>query len=434
MASSPALAGQPTADAATHSSETETQEPVTRTEELRARRQARLDQVEPAGRSTVAELLSTVENAGFDQLVTVQLNHFRFGFGKISPVSGLTPAVQYELPRISQSPFTLRMAAAYSLRQYQAYDLQFGIFDTPAPYIFSGSNFIGAPFQFDNRSVAPLDNFLYLDLHYRTFPEEDFFGVGPDSSSGARTEYTFQDQALDVVAGHQFTRWLTLQGRVGQTTIDISPGSQDRFPDAQDLFSPRTAPGVLSSTIFFHAEASLALAFVGDPGLPGAEVELKVAQFDDLDDGLSGDRFDFTRTSGDARGYLPLGSRQRTLAARFFVSHDSAGTGSDVPFYYMQTLGGQDTLRGFRNFRFRDTNVLYMSAEYRWEAAAGLDLAVFYDTGKVFPDQDSFDFSNLRNTYGFGIRGKNLRRVVFRLDVGWSDEGTRLFITFGPSF
>ena len=160
------------------------------------------------------------------------------------------------------------------------------------------------------------------------------------------------------------------------------------------------------------------------------EVELKVAQFDDL----SEDRFDFTRISGDARGYLPLGSRQRTLAARFFVSRDSAGAGSDVPFYYMQTLGGQDRLRGFRNFRFRDTNVLYMSAEYRWEAAAGIDLAVFYDTGKVFPDQDPFDFTKLRNTYGFGIRGKNMRRVVFRLDVGWSDEGTRLFITFGPSF
>ena len=100
----------------------------------------------------------------------------------------------------------------------------------------------------------------------------------------------------------------------------------------------------------------------------------------------------------------------------------------------MQTLGGQDTLRGYRNFRFRDNNVLYMSAEYRWEAAAGIDLALFYDTGKVFPDQDGFNFDNLRDTYGFGIRGKSLRRVVFRLDIGRSDEGTRLFISFGPSF
>ena len=404
--------------------------PATRAEELRARREARLAEVTPADRSTVAEILTTMENDGFDQLVTVQREHFRFGFGKISPVSGATPAIQYERPRIGQSPITLRMAAAYSLRKYQAYDLQLGLFDTPAPYAFSGSMFVGAPFDFDNRSVAPLDSFLYLDAHYRTFPEEEFFGVGPDSSNAARSDYNIQDQALDVVAGHQLTRWLSLQARVGHTTVAISRGNQDRFPDSRDLFDETTAPGVSSRTQYFHVETGLALALEGDPGLPAAELELKFAQFDDLDE----DRFNFNRVSADARGFLPLGSRQRTLAARVFVSRDRAASGSEVPFYYMQTLGGQDTLRGYRNFRFADTNVLYMSAEYRWEAAAGIDLALFYDTGKVFPDQSDFNFKNLRNTYGFGIRGKSLRRVVFRLDVGVSDEGTRLFIAFSPSF
>ena len=78
--------------------------------------------------------------------------------------------------------------------------------------------------------------------------------------------------------------------------------------------------------------------------------------------------------------------------------------------------------------------MLYVSGEYRWEAAAGIDLAVFYDTGKVFSDRSDFGFNDLRKTVGFGIRGKSMRRVVLRLDVGRSDEGTHLYIAFGPAF
>ena len=263
VATSPALASQnrPELQARAASSQIGEQETPTRAEELRARRQARLDEVEPAERSTVAELLTTMENDGFDQLVTVQRGHFRFGFGKISPVSGATPAVQYERPRIGQSPITLRMAGAYSLRKYQAYDLQLGVFDTPAPYAFSGSMFVGAPFEYDNRSVAPLDSILYFDVHFRTFPEEEFFGIGPDSSGAARSDYNVQDRALDVVAGHQFTRWLSLQARAGHTTIDISSGNNSRFPDTQDLFNEMTAPGLSSRTQYLHLESALALAF-----------------------------------------------------------------------------------------------------------------------------------------------------------------------------
>ena len=121
-------------------------------------------------------MLTTIENDGFDQLVTVQAGHLRFGFGQISPASGGTPAIQYERPRLGATPLTLRTAAAYSFRGYQAYDLQLGVFDRPAPYPFAGDGFLGAPFDFDNRSVAPLDELLYLDLYYQRFPKEEFFG------------------------------------------------------------------------------------------------------------------------------------------------------------------------------------------------------------------------------------------------------------------
>jgi len=402
----------------------------TRVEALLAERRARLAEVEPADDSAIVRMLTTIENDGFDQIVTVQAGHFRFGFGQISPASGGTPAIQYERPRLGATPLTLRTAAAYSLRGYQAYDLQFGVFDRPAPYTFAGDGFLGAPFDFDNRSVAPLDELLYLDAHYQRFPKEEFFGVGPASSNADRSRYAIERGGVDLVAGYQPVRWLAVSGRAGLVRVDTGPGDGDRFPDTGVRFAPDTAPGIGEQTDFFRVSSGVYAAWAGDPNVPALEFGVEASRYEDRDGG----RYSFNRVSVDARGFLPLGSRQRTIAVRVFASRDDTDPGAQVPFYLMETIGGSETLRGFRDFRFRDANVLYLSGEYRWEATAGIDLAVFYDTGKVFPDASDFGLDDLRHTIGFGIRGKSLRRTVFRFDVGKGDEGTHVFLAFGPAF
>ena len=171
-----------------------------RAEELRTLRQEKLDNVEPAKASRAAKILATAENDGFDQLVTVQARHWRFGFGKISPVSSFTPAIQYERPRLGGSELTLRTSGAYSVRGYQAYDFRLGRFEEPAPYAFLGQGFLGAPFEFDRRTQERPEGFLYADLHYRNFPREEFFGLGPDSVESARTDYKLEEGAFDMVA------------------------------------------------------------------------------------------------------------------------------------------------------------------------------------------------------------------------------------------
>ena len=86
------------------------------------------------------------------------------------------------------------------------------------------------------------------------------------------------------------------------------------------------------------------------------------------------------------------------------------------------------------DYRFRDTNLLYLSGEYRWEANASVELVGFYDAGKVFPEGTNFSFQHLRHTVGGGIRAKNVRRVSIRMEVGVSPEGTLFFLSFGPAF
>ena len=91
-----------------------------------------------------------------------------------------------------------------------------------------------------------------------------------------------------------------------------------------------------------------------------------------------------------------------------------------MPFYLLRALGGANTLRGFQDQRFRDNGLIYLSGEYRWEAAPALELAVFYDAGKVFDRRSDFGFSGMEKSIGWGIRFKNHRRVLVRFDFAKS--------------
>ncbi len=100
----------------------------------------------------------------------------------------------------------------------------------------------------------------------------------------------------------------------------------------------------------------------------------------------------------------------------------------------METVGGANSIRGFREYRFRDTRNLVLNAEYRWEVWTFAHLAVFYDAGKVFSDADDLDLSGMKSGYGFGLRGQAPGGMVLHFDLARSNEGLIFHIGSGPSF
>ena len=107
-----------------------------------------------------------------------------------------------------------------------------------------------------------------------------------------------------------------------------------------------------------------------------------------------------------ARRSRPAAVRRRSspsaacIAIRGWVSSttEAADDSLGVPFYLMPTLGGNDSLRGFRNYRFRGPHALLLQAEYRWEIWSGLDAALFYDAGKVAMRRDPISISRISKT------------------------------------
>ena len=100
----------------------------------------------------------------------------------------------------------------------------------------------------------------------------------------------------------------------------------------------------------------------------------------------------------------------------------------------METLGGANSIRGFKEYRFPDTRNLLLNAEYRWEVWSYVDFAFFYDAGKVFSKAADLDLRNLKSGYGFGIRAHSPTGMVVRFDFSRSNEGFILHIGSGPSF
>jgi len=105
-----------------------------------------------------------------------------------------------------------------------------------------------------------------------------------------------------------------------------------------------------------------------------------------------------------------------------------------VPVYFMPSIGGNDSLRGFARDRFRDNNSLFFSAEHRWYVFRGLDLAIFGDAGEVAAQRGDLDFSHLEAGWGIGLRTRIRNTVFMRTDFAFSREGFQVHWTFRDVF
>jgi outer membrane protein assembly factor BamA len=140
------------------------------------------------------------------------------------------------------------------------------------------------------------------------------------------------------------------------------------------------------------------------------------------------------------------------LAARVLYSIQSA----TVPFFAMNTLvmaggtddatdqtglGGERTIRGYRQDRFIGPVAAAANAEIRWtfvrfsvlKQHVSLQVAPFVDTGRVF-DRVGLSFNDWRVAGGGGLRIGYNQSTIVMVDFGASREDTGLYIDFGMMF
>ncbi|MBI1357737.1 MAG: BamA/TamA family outer membrane protein [Acidobacteria bacterium] len=291
--------------------------------------------------------------------------------------------------------------------------------------------------KYDLRISAPrlADGRLELDFlaEQRNLARVDFYGLGPETLLADRTSFRLEDTSFTgTVAYKPFGRYLRMGLTGGSLNVNTGPGGRTEFPSTEQLFSPAAVPGLADQTSFVRGGPFVELDLRDNPRGPraGSYLAAKLNYFDDRQLG----RHDFRQLELEGQQYLPFFNKKRVIVLRARSLFSYADGDQSVPFYLKPWIGGPGELRGFRNYRFYDDNVLVMNAEYRWEAFSGLDMALFFDAGQVAPQRRLFQLQQMQTNAGFGFRF-NIRNATFlRLDFAFSHEGMRMWFRFGNPF
>jgi hypothetical protein len=264
------------------------------------------------------------------------------------------------------------------------------------------------------------------------FPEMPYYGPGPDSRKSGRSDYRLENTTVAIRPAFHLTRDLTA-GAVGAfMAFNIGPGTSSLYISAQDQYSSQVTPGIDRQTSYLKGGGFLQYDWRDKPGDPTRGGRYR-AEYDKLS-GQQFGAYSFYQLNLDAQQYIPLFHGKRVIALHGETWLSDANATQSVPFYMQPTLGGPDTLRGFRDFRYYGDNAVLIQGEYRWEASPVLDLAVFADGGKVFQNWNQLNFHAIESDVGFGVRIKSLNAVVMRIDTGFSHEGFQVWFRVSNPF
>jgi hypothetical protein len=285
-----------------------------------------------------------------------------------------------------------------------------------------------------------------------------FYGLGPSTSLAGNSEYSQKEVDLRAGINNPVTAW----GVLGANVDFLRPriGNPWQGVSTDTLYNDAEAPGLHSTDDFVRVEPYVALKIPPHRSL-ASTARISYSFYHSL----GADRFSFGRLSGSDITQIPLlipvrppkTVSQRSAKANFLCpsvrsgAHCSAGevsliervdasytrAGNVAPFYFDPTLGGQDmqgndTLRGFGDYRFRAPNRVLLQAEYRHPIWSVIGLVVFYDLGKVAFSPGDLTLARLRHDIGLGLEISVANRPVMRLSIAFgSGEPAQLQPRFG---
>lgn len=302
---------------------------------------------------------------------------------------------------------------------------------------------LDVPLQFSTHRYIGLGGFLTFPLlsgdklflkpgfAYQDRPQEDFFGLGRDSAELDRSNYDLEKRTVSLVLGSRLRRNLVLEFPVSFQNANVGRGTDNRFPDLQDRFPVADIPGATRGAELFSFGGSLEWDYRNSLTYPtkGGIWRLEALYFRDTND----QDFRFLRYTAETTHYVPLDAEHGFAIRALGIFNDRKGV-SAVPFFQKAILGGRDTMRGFREFRFYDDNAILFNVEYRWQIWRFADAVLFVDEGQVAGRPGDFSLDGFRNSHGIGLRFKSKRGQMLRMDVGHSSEGWRFYVTFSPAF
>ena len=147
-----------------------------------------------------------------------------------------------------------------------------------------------------------------------------------------------------------------------------------------------------------------------------------------------GSQYEFNSLKLDIRKYFqPFSALNHTVAIQGIANFVSG----DAPYTQLSALGGQTIMRGFVRGRYRENHYLALQAEYRLPIWRKFGMAIFGGVGDVYNKVVNFDSTELKGSYGVGLRYSILpaNHINLRLDYGRGSDGSSgIYLGIGEAF
>jgi hypothetical protein len=258
-----------------------------------------------------------------------------------------------------------------------------------------------------------------------------YYGLGPATSNEDRANFRLKQTYAGGAASLHPTRWAHLDARVTLEDISNEEGL-GRSPSIETRYPRISAPGLFSHPLYIHTETSAAIDWRTSPGYSrsGGYYGVKLVSYADQDDAT----FSFRRVDGELVQHLPVLRENWVVSLRGRIQ-STLGDEDVVPYYLLPALGSGGTLRGYSTGRFRDRQSLLTSVEFRWiPNRTAMDMAFFYDAGKVASRREDLDFNDLKTNWGIGARFHTRAATALRIELARGSEGFNLVFATSAAF
>jgi len=260
---------------------------------------------------------------------------------------------------------------------------------------------------------------------WREATQVGFYGIGPDTSVDDRTNYLFnQPYGSALFTIFPSRRFLMLRGGAELSQWSQEPG-EGSSPSVEEVYTPETLPGLDAKVTYLHTQGTIGLDGRTSPGYSrrGAYLAATLHDYKDQDD-----NFGFQVVEYEAIAHLPILRETWVLSFHGRMQHANEKDDQQIPFFMLPALGGGSSLRGYSSWRFRDQNALLLQAEWRIMVNRYLDIAFFYDAGKVAASTKDIDLKHLKDDFGFGVRFHGPFATPLRVELARSRESSISFI------
>ncbi len=253
-----------------------------------------------------------------------------------------------------------------------------------------------------------------LRLYNRTYEYDDYDANGNHKESFMR-KYAGGEFTLSRPMSEYSTNFITLRNRKDEYVKHTETGNAgDR---SGDMVWRKKNFGTTRSITLEHVTDTRDNVYEPTMGARGS-ISAEFA-------GFGGD-FSFRKYTISDTHYFKVGH------AQVFAVRGQYGIGSgSISEYNQYRVGGQDTIRGYREDQFRGDRMALASIEYRFPIVSKVTGALFTDFGGAW--DSGFKPSNMHGSVGIGL-GLNTPIGPLRLDYGRGSQGGRVHFRVGGTF